>query len=345
MLGGKRLIARRPLGAVYSFSLPAPMQKTGFRSTAARYLSASRGSMSGANHSLPVSKAPDVEYCRRLVQQHDLDNYLVSLFSPRPVREAVWGIRAMNVELVRISEVTTSTTAAQMRFAYWHDTIKRLYSDDPVQTPISRCVHDAVRRYSISRTWLRRLVSERERMLESPTFETVADVEKYGERAYACLIHPHLEALGVRDMHADNAARAIGVATAIVNFTRSVPLFLAQGRCDLPRDLIVKHKVDLDSLYRNPQPTAELQSAVYEFATKAYTRLCGASEIYVPNAPRAAFPALMAAVPAKEWLERLESADFNVFDRRLQQRTMRVLWRLWRASRRGTWIDASNLSK
>ncbi|KAJ1840912.1 NADH dehydrogenase (ubiquinone) complex I, assembly factor 6, partial [Coemansia sp. RSA 486] len=201
---------KQPLSAIHSFSLPALMQKTGFRSTAARYLSASRGSMSGANHSLPVSKAPDVEYCRRLVQQHDLDNYLVSLFSPRPVREAVWGIRAMNVELVRISEVTTSTTAAQMRFAYWHDAIKRLYSDDPVQTPISRCVHDAVRRYSISRTWLRRLVSERERMLESPTFETVADVEKYGERAYACLIHPHLEALGVRDMHADNAARAIG---------------------------------------------------------------------------------------------------------------------------------------
>ncbi|KAJ2867267.1 hypothetical protein FB639_004955, partial [Coemansia asiatica] len=212
-------------------------------------------------------------------------------------------------------------------------------------TPISRCVHDAVSRYSISKTWLRRLVSERERALDSPTFETVADVERYGERAYACLIHPHLEALGVRDMHADNAARAIGVATAIVNFTRSVPLLLAQSRCDLPRDLIARHQVDLDKLYRNPQSTAELQSVVYELATKAYTRLCGVAEIYVPSAPRAAFPALMAAVPAKEWLERLESVDFNVFDQSLQQRRMRVLWRLWKASRKGTWIDTSNLNK
>ncbi|KAJ1818303.1 NADH dehydrogenase (ubiquinone) complex I, assembly factor 6 [Coemansia sp. RSA 2598] len=344
MLVRRSIATLRSRNATCLLSSQAQSQIASCKSTTLRYLSVSRAFSSPAIHT-PVSKPSDIEYCRRLVQQHDLDNYLVSLFSSRPVREAVWGIRAMNVELVRISEITTSTTAAQMRFAYWHDTIKRLYSDDPMQTPISRCVHDAVRRYSISKTWLRRLVSERERALDSPTFETVADVERYGERAYACLIHPHLEALGVRDMHADNAARAIGVAMAIVNFTRSAPLLLARGRCDLPKDLIAKHQVDLDSLYRNPQSTVELQSAVYEFATKAYTRLCGAAEIYVPSAPRAAFPALMAAVPAKEWLERLESVDFDVFDRRLQQRKMRVLWRLWRASRRGTWIDVSNLSK
>ncbi|KAJ1895517.1 hypothetical protein LPJ66_004552 [Kickxella alabastrina] len=294
---------------------------------------------------LLLAQRGDVEYCRQLVQRHDHDNYLVSLFSPRLAREAVWGIRALNIELVRVGESTTNTATAQMRFAYWHESVKSLYTDHPTQTPIARCVHDAVQRFAISKTWLRRLVSEREKMLASPTFETVADVEKYGEHAYACLIHPHLEALGVRDMHADNAARAIGVATAIVNFTRSLPLLLAQGRCDMPKDLIAKHRVDLDDLYHSPRSTPELQAAVYEFATKGYTRLCGVAEIYVPSSPRAGFPALMAAVPAKEWLERLEQADFNVFDRRLQQRTLRVLWRLWLANRRGTWLDSSNLHK
>ncbi|KAJ1667477.1 hypothetical protein IW140_004901 [Coemansia sp. RSA 1813] len=294
---------------------------------------------------IPVASRGDVEYCRQLVLKNDYDNYLVSLFSPKHAREAAWGIRAMNIELVRAGEITTNATAARMRYSYWHDTVNRLYSTNPVQTPISRVVHDSVQQFGISRTWLRRLVSERENALDLNVFKTTADVETYGERAYACMIHPHLEVLGVRDMHADNAARAIGVAMAIMNFTRSLPLLLSRGRCDLPRDLIEKHRVDLDDLFNRPRSTPELQEAVYDFATKGYTRLCGVAEIYLPSSPKPALPALLAAVPVKEWLERLERANFDPFDKRLQRRSLRVLWRLWVASRKGTWLNESNFHK
>ncbi|KAJ2456182.1 hypothetical protein EV183_000108 [Coemansia sp. RSA 2336] len=291
----------------------------------------------------PLAKPSDVEYCRQLVLKNDYDNYLVSLFSPRLAREAVWGVRALNVELVNIGEKTTSATAAQLRYGHWKDVISSLYSEQPVQTPVSRVVYDAIGRFGISKTWLRRLLAEREKSIKG--FATTADVEKYGERAYACLIHPHLEALGVRDMHADNAARAIGIATAIMNFTRSVPLLLSQGRCDLPLDIVAKHKVDLEDLYNQPRSTEQLQEAVYEFATIGYTRLCGVAELYLPNSPKAALPALLAAIPVKTWLERLERSNFDVFDPKLQQRSLRVLWELWKANRKGTWLDASNYRK
>ncbi|KAJ2780234.1 hypothetical protein GGI15_003609 [Coemansia interrupta] len=283
----------------------------------------------------PLASRADIEYCRRLVQRHDLDGYLVSLFSPRAAREAVWAVRALNVEVVRAA--TGSEPAARLRLGFWRDSVQRMYSDAPDRTPIARCVHDAVQRHAISRTWLRRLVAERERSLAAAGFATVADVERYGERAYACLLHPHLEALGVRDMHADNAARAIGVATAIAVTSRSLPQLLAQRRCDLPADLVAAHNVDLDDLYAAPRSTPQLQAAVYDLATRAYTRLCGAAEVYAPAAPRAAFPALLAAVPVKHWLERLEAANFDVFDRRLQHRELALMWHLWRASRRRTW--------
>ncbi|KAJ1848840.1 hypothetical protein H4S02_009072 [Coemansia sp. RSA 2611] len=309
---------------------------------ARRFLTSSRRPPTSSGTLL--AQPSDIEYCRQLVLKNDYDNYLVSLFSPRPAREAAWGVRALNVELVNVGEKTSSQAAAQMRYGYWRDIIASLYSPDPVQTPVSRVVYDAIQRFGISKTWLRRLLSEREKILAS-TFATVGDVEKYGERAYACLIHPHLEALGVRDMHADNAARAIGISTAVMNFTRSLPLLLAQGRCDLPRDIIEKHKVDLDDIYAHPRSTPALQEAVYEFSTLGYTRLCGVAELYVPNSPKAAFPALLAAIPVKEWLERLEKAGFNVFDRKLQQRSFRVLWQLWRASRKGTWLESSNLNR
>ncbi|KAJ2553113.1 hypothetical protein EV175_003058 [Coemansia sp. RSA 1933] len=319
---------------------PLPSNTNAVRGTG-RSISSSKQSQKHA----PTANRGDVEYCRQLVLKNDYDNYLVSLFSPKHVRKAVWGIRAMNIELVRAGEMTTNYTAARMRYSYWHETVDRFYGDNPVQTPISRVVHDSVQRFGISRTWLRRLVSERESSLDLKTFKTVADVEKYGERAYACLIHPHLEALGVRDMHADNAARAIGVAVAIASFTRSIPLLLAQGRCDLPQDLVEKHKIDLEDLFNHPRSTPGLQEAVYDFATKGYTRLCGVAEIYLPSSPKDALPALLSAVPVKEWLERLERANFDPFDKRLQRRSLRVLWRLWLANRKGTWINEPNYHK
>ncbi|KAJ2767052.1 hypothetical protein IWQ56_003477 [Coemansia nantahalensis] len=312
--------------------------------SARRHLASGRsGAPAGA--SAPLATASDVEYCRRLVQANGHDGYLVSLFSPRRAREAAWGVRALGIELSHAGGRVASPAAAQMRLAYWSGAIKSLHSSDPVLTPVTRVVYDAVRRFDISKTWLRRLVQERERMLTQPAFATVADVEKHGERAYACLIHPHLEALGVRDMHADNAARAIGVAMAIAEAIRSLPLDLAQQRCWLPQDIVDEHKVDLGALYDSPRPMPALQEAVYALATTGYTRLCGAAELYAPNAPRAALPALLAAVPVKEWLERLEKANFDPFAATLQQRSLRVLWRLWRANRRGALLDVSNRGK
>ncbi|KAJ1731031.1 hypothetical protein LPJ61_002733 [Coemansia biformis] len=316
-----------------------PVPATGWR-----LLGSSRG-RAPAGAPRPLATPGDVEYCRRLVQANSYDSYLVSLFSPRRAREAAWGVRALDIELASAGGRATSQAAAQVRFAYWSGAIKSLYSTDPVLTPVTRVVYDAVHGLGISKTWLRRLVLEREHALERPAPATVADVEKHGERAYACLIHPHLEALGVRDMHADNAARAIGVATAVAEAIRSLPQLLEQRRCGLPLDILEQHNVNLDDLYDHPRSTPALQEAVYALATTGYTRLCGVAELYAPNAPRTALPALLAAVPVKVWLERLERANFDAFDASLQQRSLRVLWRLWRANRRGTLLDATNRGK
>ncbi|KAJ2356870.1 hypothetical protein GGF43_001807 [Coemansia sp. RSA 2618] len=295
-----------------------------------------------SNRTLPQLSTPhDVEYCRQLVLKNDYNNYLVSLFSPLHAREASWGIRALNIELLKIHEHTQNTAATQLRFAYWRNAVQSLFTSDPVQTPVTRVLFDAIQRSHISKTWIRRLLAERERAADAG-FASTRDVEKYGERAFACLIHVHLEALGVRDMHADNAARAIGVASAVAGFLRALPAAVPAGRCDLPRELLGKHGVDVDALARDPGPTPQLREAVYEFATLGYTKLCGVAELYVPNAPRPAFPALLAAIPVKEWLERLEKANFDVFDRRLQQRSLRVLWQLWKFNRKGTWLESSN---
>ncbi|KAJ2111845.1 hypothetical protein IW139_003372 [Coemansia sp. RSA 353] len=289
-----------------------------------------------------VSTRDDIEYCRRLVHKHDYETYLSSLFSPRYAREALWGLRALNIELLTIPTHTRTPSAISMRYAFWHNTIMGLYTQPQTQNlpPVARVLHDAIQRSKISRTWLRRLISERQ---TSTAINTLDDLQKHGERTIACLIHAHLESLNVRNMHADNAARAIGVSSTISHMLRSMPEQLAHGRCDLPRDILAKHNINVQELYKAPKNTPELQNAVYEVATTAYTKLCGVAELHIPNSPRQALPALLVAVPVKMWLERLEHANFDVFDPRLRQtHAVHVMWKLWKARRKGTWLDVSN---
>ncbi|KAJ2660930.1 hypothetical protein IW148_003604 [Coemansia sp. RSA 1199] len=294
-----------------------------------------------STQSTPLSTRNDIEYCRRLVHKHDYETYLTSLFSPLHAREALWGLRALNIELLTIPMHTRTPTAASVRFAFWHNTIMGLYTHKTQNLPpVARVIYDAIQRSKISRTWLRRLIKEQDSSIGS-----LDDLQRHGERTIACLVHAHLESLGVRNMHADNAARAIGISSTIARMLRTMPEQLARGRCDLPRDLIAKHSIDVQELYKSPKNTPELQNAVYEVATTAYTKLCGVAELYIPNSPRQALPALLPAVPTKLWLERLEHANFDIFDPRLRQtHAIHVLWQLWKARRKGTWLDVSNQS-
>ncbi|KAJ1856818.1 hypothetical protein GGH12_002768 [Coemansia sp. RSA 1822] len=294
-----------------------------------------------STQSTPLSTRNDIEYCRRLVHKHDYETYLTSLFSPLHAREALWGLRALNIELLTIPMHTRTPTAASVRFAFWHSTIMGLYTHKTQNLPpVARVIYDAIQRSKISRTWLRRLINEQDSSISS-----LDDLQRHGERTIACLVHAHLESLGVRNMHADNAARAIGISSTIARMLRTMPEQLAHGRCDLPRDLIAKHSIDVQELCKSPKNTPELQNAVYEVATTAYTKLCGVAELHIPNSPRQALPALLPAVPTKLWLERLEHANFDIFDPRLRQtHAIHVLWQLWKARRKGTWLDVSNQS-
>ncbi|KAJ2481451.1 hypothetical protein IWW56_001779 [Coemansia sp. RSA 2131] len=294
-----------------------------------------------STQSTPLSTRNDIEYCRRLVHKHDYETYLTSLFSPLHAREALWGLRALNIELLAIPMHTRTPTAASVRFAFWHNTIMGLYTHETQNLPpVARVIYDAIQRSKISRTWLRRLIKEQDSSISS-----LDDLQRHGERTIACLVHAHLESLGVRNMHADNAARAIGISSTIARMLRTMPEQLAHGRCDLPRDLIAKHSIDVQELCKSPKNSPELQNAVYEVATTAYTKLCGVAELHIPNSPRQALPALLPAVPTKLWLERLEHANFDIFDPRLRQtHAIHVLWQLWKARRKGTWLDVSNQS-
>lgn len=61
---------------------------------------------------------------------HDYENFLaLLLIKDAKIKQHAFAIRAFNVELSRVHDVTTETKIAEMRMKFWEDAVDRIYGD------------------------------------------------------------------------------------------------------------------------------------------------------------------------------------------------------------------------
>lgn len=73
------------------------------------------------------------------------------------------------------------------------------------------------------------------------TSDTLAEAEIFAEQTNSTLLYLALEAVGVRDVHADHAASHIGKAVGLCALLRSLPVHCRQGQVFLPAKILSKH--------------------------------------------------------------------------------------------------------
>lgn len=63
-------------------------------------------------------------------RKHDYENFLALLLIKDPkLKQHAFAIRAVNIELARVHDVTTETKIAAMRMKFWEDAVDRIYGD------------------------------------------------------------------------------------------------------------------------------------------------------------------------------------------------------------------------
>lgn len=63
-------------------------------------------------------------------RKHDYENFLALLLIKDPkLKQHAFAIRAVNIELARVHDVTTETKIAEMRMKFWEDAVDRIYGD------------------------------------------------------------------------------------------------------------------------------------------------------------------------------------------------------------------------
>lgn len=151
-----------------------------------------------------------------------------------------------------------------------------------------------------------------------------------------------------------HAASHLGIAQTVATLLRALPYHASKGTMVIPASITAKHRVNQEDVFRKGPAAEGLTDAVYEFAVVANDHLLTAREMFkkdgVCRVPREAMPVFLNAVsclltssqlklmmifgkiPVENYLRKLEKANFEVFDPKLQLRDgVRLPWQIWRS--------------
>ena len=187
---------------------------------------------------------------RESVRAGDVEGYFCGSLMPSASRDSFFTMRALNVELAGVRDAARGNAAtARLRFGFWRALVGDAFaagagggaallrsSDHPLFAPLAA----SVARHRHTRRWLERLIDAREADAEGRPPSTVADLEAYAEATYGSLLYLSLEAVGVRDVHADHAASHIGKALGLAMALRALPVHARLGQRYLPDELLKK---------------------------------------------------------------------------------------------------------
>jgi len=272
--------------------------------------------------------APGHAYCLDLVRRADPDRFLCTLLAPAKLRPTLLALYAFNVALGRAAETGGEPVLAQMRLAFWRESIAGLFAGRPAAEPILAALAEAVD--GLPRAAFERLIDAHEGTLAGPpkTREALLDRLDAGPRV---LFELALAAAGLEGAHA--LARDAGRAFGLSGTLRAAAWHARAGRLTLPLDLLAAESIAPEDVLEC-RPTPGLARVAAALAATAKTHLAAARAVRreVPPAGRAVLLPLRLAGAD---LARLRRRGHDLFDPRVAARGAgRVIAVLWGAASR-----------
>ncbi|ETW81558.1 hypothetical protein HETIRDRAFT_173241 [Heterobasidion irregulare TC 32-1] len=297
------------------------------RKGAWRSLHAAAGSSAGG------TKDPNV-YCRDFVRTHDYESYLISQFYPKEKRNGYFALKAFYDELAMVQDSVSNVMLGKMRMQFWRDAVKSLADGRPPHHPIALALHESYKSANISPYHLKRIIDARDNELEGPAHMTMDSLIAHAESTSSTLFYQLLSLLDVSSEALSHAASHLGVAHSLAILLRALPYHASKGRMVIPAEITAKHGVSQEDVFRRGPGAEGIDNAVFEFATAANDHLLTAREMFKETGgkvPQAGMPVFASGVYVASYLERLERANFDVFEGSLQVREWRLPWRVWRS--------------
>lgn len=248
------------------------------------------------------------EWCAAEIRGNDYDRYLSALFAPKPARNHLFALYAVNHEIAKTAETAREPLAGAIRLQWWRETMDELFAGKPRRHEAVLALSETLQAHDLPRALFDALIDAREHDFEEIPFADMAALEAYADATSGTVMRLAARILGA-GAALDGHAREAGVAYAFTGLLRALPYRASRRRLVLPRALLDEAGLDSEDIFAGRNSVA-LKSAMEKIASAARVHL-QASRAAPMSA--ATLPALLPATLCPLYLRAMARASFDPF--------------------------------
>ena len=276
----------------------------------------------------------DFDHTTDFVRTHDRDRYISALFAPADKRPGLMALYAFNAEIARVRDLVSEPLPGEVRLQWWRDLMEGTEHGEVSGNPVAVALLETISKYDLPRNAFVGMIEARIFDLYNDPMPTLTDLEGYlGETSSALIQLASLVLAGGRDLGTADAVGHGGVAFALTGLMRALPWHAARRQMYLPEDLLARHNVDMEQLFKG-ETTAELRAALSELASHIRHHL-GRVRGLQSDLPKTVWPAFLPLALVEPYLRQLEKPGSDPLHPFAEISLLRRQWILWRAAIRG----------
>ena len=173
--------------------------------------------------------------CEELVRRRDPDRYFAALFAPAVQRDFLFALYAFNYEIAHVAEVAREPMIADIRLAWWRETVEGARVGRPRNHDVARALAATLDANELPTALFERMIEARGFDASPDSFVDMAALEAYGDATSGNLMRLAARVLGDA---ADDAAHEAGIAYALAGLLRAAPFHAARGKRFLSDSLL-----------------------------------------------------------------------------------------------------------
>jgi phytoene synthase len=255
------------------------------------------------------------DYCRNLTKRQAKNWYYGFISLPPEKRRAIYAAYAFSRECDDDSDEDGSLESKRRAIARTRERLDQAYTrrtDDPILLALG----DAAERYDIKRELFEELIAGVEMDLEVNRYATFEDLRLYCYRVASVVGLICLQIFGYSDPRAPEFGADLGLALQLTNILRDVKEDAERGRIYIPQDEMRQFGSSEEELLAGVcnRPFRELMAFQAERAWRYHNS--GHRLLPLLDVRARACTATMQGI-YREILQRIEAADYAVFDGRI----------------------------
>lgn len=273
----------------------------------------------------------DFDHAADIVRRYDKDRYLSALLAPEQHRAALMAVYAFGAEISRVREVVSEPLPGEMRLQWWRDLLEGTEHGAAASNPVANALLQTIASYNLPRNGLIAMTEARVFDLYDDPMPSLNDLEGYTGETVSGLIQ--LSCLILNDGDDPETATAAGhagVAYGMTGLMRALPWHASRRQMFLPKDLIDRHGVDVETVFRG-ETTHPLKAALAEMRKHVRHHLNRVREA-ADTVPEKCGNAMLPLVLVEPFLKKMDQNDFDPLQGSAEISQLKRQWLLWRAS-------------